>query len=358
MSALLAVPRVGTPELDRLVDAVSAADWQALAGSRVFITGGSGFVGVWLLELLLRAQERLQLGLVVTVLTRRPAAFAQRLPHLAAHPSVLVLTGDVAQLQEVSTRFDFCVHAGANASPAPGEAVATFDELLGGTRQVCELATRAGCRRLLNLSSGAVYGLQPPDLPLVGEQHPSAPWQGDGAAYGLGKLASEWLATQMAEAGRFGVVHARVFAMLGPHIPLQRRFAAGQFLADAAASRPIRVASSGAAVRSYLYAGDVAVWLLTLLVRGQHARAYNVGSEEPVSVLALAEQIGHLAGVAVEVADRSPQTGLPPRYVPDTALARQALGLRPLTPWAATLAASWAWVRELYALEAAPRSAT
>jgi dTDP-glucose 4,6-dehydratase len=355
----MAVPRVASADLDRLIDATGDAQWRSFRGARFFITGGTGYVGAWLLELLLHSHDRLRLDLQVAVLTRAPDGFRSRLPHLAEHPAVQVVAGDLSCLRELSTRFDHGVHAGGDATPTKGS-IATFDGLLEGTRTFCEFASRSGCQRLLNMSSGAVYGRQPWSTQRLSEHHASGPFEGEAGAYGLGKLASEWLANELGHAAGVAVVHARLFAMLGPYIPLQQRFAAGQFFADAVAGRPIRVNSQGTAQRSYLYAGDVAVWLLTLLLRGEAGQAYNVGSEQPISILALAEQIAELAGGRVEVAGPLGAAAAPTVYVPDTQRARQQLGLQPLTDWSSCLRSSWSWVQALYAVNpsvAAPREA-
>jgi len=59
--------------------------WPEFRGASVFITGGTGFVGTWLLESLVWADDRFNLGVNATVITRSPEAFARKAPHLAAH---------------------------------------------------------------------------------------------------------------------------------------------------------------------------------------------------------------------------------------------------------------------------------
>ena len=57
--------------------------WEELRGQRIFITDGTGFFGIWLLESFVHANEKLDLGARVIVLSRNPAAFAAKVPHLA-----------------------------------------------------------------------------------------------------------------------------------------------------------------------------------------------------------------------------------------------------------------------------------
>jgi dTDP-glucose 4,6-dehydratase len=138
------------------------------------------------------------------------------------------------------------------------------------------------------------------------------------SAYAEGKRVSEWWATQSAHAG-LAVKIARIFAVVGPHLPLDKHFAIGNFLRSALQGEDIVLQGDGTAHRSYLYASDMAAWLWAVLLRGQSARAYNVGAEESVSLLELANRVSNLltSGAAQVRALRMPQPGqIPQHYVP------------------------------------------
>jgi len=88
------MPELAVYDLDEAVAQV-ASHWDALRGGHVFLTGGTGFIGTWLLETFLRANTMLELGARVTVLTRDPKRFLAKAPHLAAHKSIRLFEGDV-----------------------------------------------------------------------------------------------------------------------------------------------------------------------------------------------------------------------------------------------------------------------
>lgn len=299
-----------------------------LRGARLFITGGTGFFGIWLLESLAAANARLDLGIRATVLSRRPDAFRARAPHLAASPIFDWRQGDVRSFEFPPGSYSHVIHAGTAASAAlnaeqPGE---MFDTIVGGTRRTLEFARSSGASDILFISSGAVYGAQPPALGRIPESHVAAPG-GTADAYGDGKRDAEKLC---AEAARHGMRPriARCFAFVGPHLPLDAHFAVGNFLRDARDGRQITVSGDGTPYRSYLHAADLVAWLVTILVRGVPLRAYNVGSDQSVSIADLARRISLLAKPPVQVTISRTATGEPAqRYVPEIDRARRDLGL-------------------------------
>jgi nucleoside-diphosphate-sugar epimerase len=302
--------------------------FESVRGSRFFVTGGTGFFGCWILETLTAANDELGLGLSATVLSRNPEAFQVRAPHLATHSAVHLLPGDVRTMVFPPGGFDFVIHAAFDSSrePGPDETRSTIVE---GTARCLELARRAGARKFLFLSSGAVYGRQPTDLSHVPEEYFDDPASSDSLSpYGEAKRAAEALCLRTATETGLEVKIARGFAFVGPHMPLDAHFAIGNFIRDALAGGPIRIRGDGTAIRSYLYAAELAVWLLTILLRGKSGTAYNVGSEEEVTVSELARRVASVSGPGIRIEIASKPSGSPSeRYVPSTRRARQELGL-------------------------------
>ena len=167
-----------------------------------------------------------------------------------------------------------------------------IDTIVNGMRAVLARAESWGHVRMLFTSSGAVYGRQPPDITHLAEDDRGGPDPlAPANAYHEGKRLAEMLGALSTAAGSLDVVNGRLFAFLGPHLPLDAHFAAGNFLRDALAGGPIVVGGDGTPFRSYQYPSDLVVWLLALLVRGTPGHAYNVGSDEAVDIRALAERI-------------------------------------------------------------------
>jgi nucleoside-diphosphate-sugar epimerase len=311
-------------DLDHVL-AATAELWPQLDGARLFITGGTGFFGVWLLETLLAARERFNLDTSAVVLTRDPAGFEAKASHLASE--VTLLEGDVRSFGFRAGTFDYVIHAATEASARLNEEqpLEMFDSIVTGTRRVLDFAAQAKTRRLLFVSSGAVYGRQPLDMSHVDEDFSGGPNPTDvRSAYGEGKRAAELLCAM----SPVETAIARCFAFVGPHLPLDRHFAIGNFIGDALEGRTINVRGDGTPLRSYLYAADLAICLWTILFRGAPMRPYNVGSEHAVSVADLAHAIAKTNPLLrVDIAGTPDPAKEPERYVPSTRRAQQELGL-------------------------------
>lgn len=310
------------------IDRTLAPLWPRLSGARIFMTGGTGFIGRWMLEALARSGVDAEM----TLLSRDPDSFAARAPHLAARFGLVA--GDTTSFTAPATDYTHVIHAATDASAAlnASDPRRMFDTIVQGTRRALDLATDSRARFFF-LSSGAIYGAQPQHVPHVAEDWRGGPDPCDPlSAYGEGKRAAEMLCAIYAKQFGLDVVNARIFALLGPLLSLDIHFAAGNFIRDAMQKRTIRVVGSGEAVRSYLYAADLTVWLWTLLIAGRSGTVCNVGSEEAVSIADLARRTAALlGGPGVEILGKPDPGWNPGRYVPSTARIRVGLGVTATT---------------------------
>lgn len=318
-------------DLDWILQHTSSL-WNEARGERIFLTGGTGFFGCWLLESFCHINRQLGVGAEATVLTRNPGAFAQKAPHLVADPAVHLLAGDVRDFPFPSAEFGYVIHAATEtsarqAAAAPLEILST---IVRGTERTLEFAARCGAKKFLLTSSGAVYGKQPAEMTHVPETYAGAPDALNPASvYAEGKRVSELLCSVYQERAGLECKIARCWAFCGPHLPLDQHFAIGNFIGDVLAGRPISIQGDGTPRRSYLYAADLAIWLWTILFRGPALLPINVGSDQDVSIHELAQTVAAALNPKVEIlVAKKPVPGAPPlRYVPSVARAQEMLGL-------------------------------
>jgi nucleoside-diphosphate-sugar epimerase len=302
-----------------------------LAGIRLFATGCTGFFGYWLLTALecLNRQGR---PVEVVALSRDPQAFLARHPEFHHQPWLSFIQGDIANFAMPGGRFEAVIHGATDSSlQAAANPSLLLASMIDGTRRVLDVLADVGCEKFLLLSSGAVYGDQPASLPALGEDSHLAGDSLDRAnVYGEGKRIMEMLCACRVGNGLPAPVVARCFAFLGAHLP--GHLAPAQFLRDALAGGPIVVRGDGSPLRSYLYAADLAVWLLVLLARGNPGRAYNVGGDQAISLVELVRVIRDTVAPGAAIDILGIDSGAPRhRYLPDTHRARKELGLEAWT---------------------------
>ena len=332
MPAPLSSQPLVAEDLDHVLAATTQL-WKRMVGARIFLTGGTGFFGAWLVESFADANARLGLGAELVVLTRDPASVQRRLPLFSTLPGVTLHTGDVRTFDFPPGRFDVVIHGAAESSTQPhaGDEQHMFDTIVDGTRRVLRFIETAGATSFLLLSSGAVYGRQPADIAHLDESFSGGPNPADArSAYAEAKRSAEVLAVIAAPRLGLSVRVARCFAFVGPHLPLDAHFAIGNFIRDAMAGGPIRIRGDGTPLRSYLYMADLATWLWTLALSDSATGPYNVGSEESLSILQTARLVARVCAPDAEIViDGAPSPGASiHRYVPSTRRAETELGLR------------------------------
>jgi len=299
--------------------------WPDLQGGRIFLTGGSGFFGAWLVESFAMARARLGFSGELWLLCRDPEAWAARFPHLATDPAIHPHRGDLAGLKAPTGAFHGLIHAATETLPP----LAQFRTMVDGACRVLDFAEASGACRLLFTSSGAVYGSHPRTTRPLPEDCPASPRPEDPAtSYGQAKRATEFLFAAYAQERAAQAVLARCFAFVGPHLKLDANFAIGNFIRDAMRGKAIHIQGDGTPLRSYLYAGDLATWLWTLYFKGVSSRPIHVGSDQAVSIARLATIVGQTLapGIPVTVAGTPKEGEQPLCYVPAIDRARE-LGL-------------------------------
>jgi nucleoside-diphosphate-sugar epimerase len=305
-----------------------------LKGQRIFITGGTGFFGSWILEILAWANRHLDLQASALILSRDPPTFSTYAPHLAEDPAFRFHAGDVRDFTFPEGRFPYIIHAATTSAEATfrrEDPLVTFDILDAGTRRTLDFANRCGAQKLLFTSSGCAYGRQPQELERIPETYMGAPDTLDPAsALGEAKRVAELLCASYSHKHGFEAKILRGFSFVGPRLQMDIQYAIGNFIRDAVKGGPIQVRGNGTQIRSYLYAVDLMVWFWTIFLRGKSCSIYNVGSERGVTIAELAGIVSRQIGDSIPVVIAgTPDSGAQrDRYVPDTRRAREELGLK------------------------------
>ena len=279
---------------------INAVDLSRLKGKSIFITGGTGFFGLWILNLLsLLNQEGFNIK--VTLLSRNPDLFLKNNPEYVNVEWLKWVEGDVVNYQRPEEQFDLFIHGAANTKPeANDRQSAIFNSIVLGTKYVMDHAVSANAQRLLIISSGAVYGEVPGGTDRISEEETTAPVTNKVEnAYGEAKRASEMIGYCVSAERKIDVITARCFAFAGKGIG--EHLVLNQLIRQAIAEDEIVIKGSGLARRSFLHGRDLAIWLLKLLIDGDSGEIYNVGSDEAYTIIELAEIIRNVISPAKKI---------------------------------------------------------
>jgi dTDP-glucose 4,6-dehydratase len=279
------------------ITATAADSFVHLSGKKVFLFGGTGFFGKWLLQAFnWFNQHTSQLPVEVWILSRDPEAFRRSNPELAR--TVSLVQGDNRDFDFPPGRFDLVIHGATdtNLHRSRNNQTEVTKQIVDGTRRILEFCHSCSAERLLYISSGAVYGKTPSSLEKVPEEYLPSDQSGD---------------------------HSNGYGEGNSH------FAFGNFIASAMKERHIVIEGDGTAIRSYMYMADMVIWLLRILTRADSSRIYNVGSSQAVSIASLARKIAaSIQGCQVAIVQRENPDLLIDRYVPDVQLALDELDLQ------------------------------
>jgi len=324
----------------------SEDDLRCLLQGGVLVTGGSGFVGRWIVSALLHAAEKFRVVPRIVSINRTTSAW--QAAYIETR-QLTVLNADIANVIPLDNQFDCVFHCATPSS-------ALFDKTTPiemkrvremGAENVIRLFLGSSAR-IVNVSSGAVYGVQPADVRCLDDD-----WLRDSrfalpiSPYHYAKVAAERRFNEALETSALDVVHARLFAFLAPFLPLDRQFAAGNFLNDAMANRPITITGDGRTTRTYMYGTDLVVWLVKAAVHGESGSAYNVGSPHEITIEGLATRIAEIYGsmAGVRHLGRPDLTQPAHRYVPCTVRTEQALGVHLDVPLDAAIERTVRWLQ-------------
>ncbi|MBO5725120.1 MAG: NAD(P)-dependent oxidoreductase [Lentisphaeria bacterium] len=271
----------------------------------IFLTGGTGFFGKSILSMVKRGFYR---DCSFTILARQPGKFLEENPFFKELANVKFVQGDVRDFPFPVEKFDYIFHGAAPARLMPPGV--EEDIILNGTRRVLQFAEVCNAKRLLFVSSGAVYGPQDPAVEKIPEDFPCSPV----TEYGIAKYKAEKMCL---DSGVESVI-ARCFAFTGPYLNREIHFAIGNFIRDCLAEKDIEIKGDGTPLRSYLYADDLVEWLFTILFEAPGGEIYNVGSDQALSILELAETVRSVLQTKNEIIIRQKavEKKAPERYIP------------------------------------------
>jgi UDP-glucose 4-epimerase len=303
--------------------------------SRALITGGAGFIGSHLAEALL------DVGATVVVLDDLSTGRRENIAALLRHPRFRLVEGSILDEALVDAEIRNCeeiyhLAAAVGVKLIFDHPIRAIETNAGGTGNVLEAASRWK-RKVFLASTSEVYGKHAPsESPGFRETDDinlgiSMRW-----CYASAKILDEYLARAHYRENRLPVVIGRYFNTVGPRQVGAYGMVVPRLVQQALAGRPLTVHGDGTQVRSFTWVGDAVRATVALMAHPAAAgEIYNIGSDEAVSVIELAERIKRVTGTASEIRFVPYEEAYGEGFedarhrVPDISKLRMAIGYRP-----------------------------
>jgi dTDP-glucose 4,6-dehydratase len=280
-------------------DCLSACSYQQdvrskLGLTRIAVTGGTGFLGTWIAEMVASLNDEYDLKITLDLYARNSAEWGKRYPHLSGRKDISLYSQDVRSPFQFHSATNFVIHAAGvpNNRVHASDPLRVMQTTIDGINNALDAASQLdNLGRFINVSSGLVSGASSHLGALSENDYFAIPSGQLHSVYVDAKRSAESIAAIYRSQLRMPISTIRPFTFTGPYQSLDRPWAINSFLGDAIMSREIRIHGDGSARRSYLYGSDAAWWTLAALVNGADGGVYNVGSPMAISHIELAQLI-------------------------------------------------------------------
>lgn len=306
---------------------------------RVLVTGGAGFIGSWLCDILSNMKAQ------VTAVDDLSTGRIENISHLKKNSEFKFEKANICRYKNKG-KFDFIFHMAGHASPDEYQIhpIETLQTSAIGSTNMAELA-RKNDSTLLFASTSEVYGdaeMVPTPESYWGKVNPIGPR----SCYDEGKRFTEALLIAYAKQYGLNVRIPRIFNTYGPRLREDGLYgrAMSRFIAQALAEQPITVYGNGKQTRSFCYITDT-VTSLMLLATSEKAKgeAVNVGNSKEITILDLANKIKEMVKNKSEITFHPLPTDDPKRRCPDTKKLESLTGFRSLVDFESGLKRTIQW---------------
>ncbi len=280
----------------------SVIDIEKLKGSAVLITGASGLIGSFIVDMLLCFNKKENAGIKIYAAGRNIKRLAERFEAVKTQ-QLNFIEHDVNNKPDFDFKVDYIIHAASPAYPAAfvTDPVGTILSNVLGAQYLLEYAKNTGVKRFLFVSSGEVYGQCQEGIKAFEESYsgyvdPVQPR----SCYPSSKRAAETLCVSYTQQYELDTVIVRPCHTYGPNVTSSDNRASVQFINNAVRGEDIVMKSAGLQLRSYCYVADCASAILSVLLCGETAQAYNVANPDArVTIAKFAKTAAEIAGTKV-----------------------------------------------------------
>lgn len=262
---------------------IGNTDLSGITGKSIFITGGLGLIASAIADILIvNGRTTVYIG------ARNEKKYQER---FGGFSNVKFIHYDALDIFNESIRPDYIIHGAGLASPElfTSMPVETVLSNFNGIHSLLEFAKENGTNRLLYISSSEVYGKKTNIDSFIEGVYGEIDIDNIRSSYSVAKRASEMLCKAYTSEYGVDTIIVRPGHIYGPSARKSDKRISSDFAYKAAACNKLELLSEGLQQRSYCYSIDCAAQILTALVKGKSGEAYNIGSDDVITIRQLAE---------------------------------------------------------------------
>lgn len=301
------------------IDRIAQKDlpWEKLADSRLMISGATGLLGSYLVDLIMTLNKTKGLNCTVFALGRSERKAAERFSKWQRDDHLAFIRYDVKEpLQDTELgTIDYVFHLASNTHPLlySTDPIGTIMTNIIGLQNLLDFSYEHGARRVAFASSNEIYGENRGDVELFTEKYCGYIDSNTlRACYTESKRCGEALCQAYISQKKMDIVIPRFTRSYGPTMQMTDSKAISQFIKKGAASEDIVLKSAGTQKFSYTYMADAVYGLMTILFNGRCGEAYNIADEaSDIALKDLAKLIADYVGreVVFEIPDSTEAAG-------------------------------------------------
>jgi len=253
---------------------INISNLEKLKNSHILITGGTGFVGNWLTEMLIYLNENFNFNVTIYLLSRNAA---RRINH-SEFKYIHYIKSDVKNVKELPRTIGFILHAAGTPDSREhvSNSIKTIDTFYKGTQNILDLASRLpNLIKVIHFSSNKIYGTNYSRTPMH-ESNTTMVGNNNLDVYSESKRISETICKAYISELHLPIIIVRPFAFIGPFQSLDKPWAINNFIRDAILGGPIRILGNELTAKSYMYGSDLAYFILNILTQGKVGEVYNL----------------------------------------------------------------------------------
>lgn len=303
---MVEVKRLDIKEYYELIDRVAnlPLPWEFLKNRKVLLSGASGMIGTFLIDVLMQRNFKWQDNILIIAIARNQSTAQERFSEYWTNNNFLFSSHDInLPFFGEYESLDYVVHAASNTHPIAyaTDPINTIMTNVLGTYNLLNEAVRCNAQRFLFVSSVEIYGENTQNLESFSEDdYGYINCNSLRAGYPESKRTGESLCNAFNQKFGLEFVIARLCRVYGPTISSDDSKALSQFIRNAVNKEDIVLKSAGTQMYSYIHVADAASAVLKVLLEGDPFEAYNVSHHtSDISLKEMASIVARLSGTNV-----------------------------------------------------------